>query len=60
MLGGHRGRAAQPVIDILVGDTQQRLEAVETMFVQAGQMALSPGAEDQVDLLETAPLGPEQ
>src|SRR5258705_844576 len=60
MLGRHLRGAAQPGIDILVGRGQQRLELVQARLVQPSHMALGIGAEDQIDLLETAPLGTKQ
>ena len=52
--------AAQPGIDVLVGRGEQRLELVELWLIQPGEFGRRKGAEDQIDLLEAAPLGPEQ
>ena len=52
--------AAQPGIDFLIGRREQRLELVEFGVAQAVQLRGREGAEDQIDLLEPAPLGTEQ
>ena len=60
MRGRNRLGAAQPGIDFLVGGGEQRLELVQRRFVQLLQVILRIGAEDQIDLLEAAPLGAKQ
>ena len=57
---GNRLRPPKPGIDFLVGRGEQCLELVEPGFVQASQRRFGIGAEDQIDLLEAAPLGPKQ
>ena len=47
-------------IDLLIGRVQQRLELVEFRLAQLGQVRRRKGAEDQVDLLEAAPLRAKQ
>jgi len=50
----------QPAKDILVRRIEKRFELVECHVIHRGQLLGRKGSEDQIDLLEAAPLGPEQ
>ena len=50
----------KPRINVLIGHCHQRLELVELSLSHAGQFSGRKGTEDQIDLLEAAPLSPKQ
>ena len=52
----HRSVVLQPVENGVIGRVQEHFEAVKLVFVQRFEPGGGEGAEDQVDLLEAAPL----
>ena len=60
MFGGHGLGAAQPFIDFLIRGGEQGFELVQAGVVQPRQRGIGIAPEDQINLLEAAPLGPEQ